>query len=146
VAVYAEDAAKVHLAFELRLDGTQLDPAMLGDGRHARSQAACKACQHELDRSCTPIFRGENLRMVGLECKGSLVALLLSQTVKAQDAGAAVRAPNPLAGRPPGELRGLGRLPQSLARLQQCLGVDTVVDVRRCHGMSPPIADDVAII
>ena len=67
VAVDAEDAADVHLAFELRLDRAQLDAAILRDGRDAGREAAREPDEHVLDRRDAVVLRGEDLRMIGLE-------------------------------------------------------------------------------
>src|SRR5947207_8812490 len=46
VAVDAEDAANVHLAFDVRLDRAQLDAAILRDRSDAGSEAAGKTDEH----------------------------------------------------------------------------------------------------
>ena len=77
------------------------------------------------------ILGGEDLRVVGLERRLGLVRLLLAEAEEALDVRLAVGAVLPLAGRPPRELRRLGRALQRLARVEQRLDVDSVV--RRCH-------------
>ena len=63
--------------------------------------------------------------------------LLLAEPEEALDVRLAVRAVLPLAGRPPRELRRLRRALQRLARIQQRLDVDSVVDRRHSHRDAP---------
>ena len=77
------------------------------------------------------ILRREDLRVVRLERGLGLVLLLLAEAEETLNVRLAVRAVLPLAGRPPRELRGLGRALQRLARVQQRLDVDSVVDFGR---------------
>src|ERR1700730_10871565 len=104
VAVDAEDAANVHLAFDLRLDGPQLDAAILRHGGNAGGQTAREADEHVLDRGDPVILRGEDLRVIRLERALGLVLLLLPESEETFDVRLTVRAVLPLAGRPPREL------------------------------------------
>src|SRR5262249_45022950 len=129
VAVDAEDALDVHRPLERRLDRAQLDLAQLRDRRHAGGQAAGQAGEHHLHRRRPLVLGGEDLGVVGVEGELGLVALLLAQAVEALDAGLAVGAVQPLATRLPVELRGLGRLAQRIARAQQRIDVDSVLNL-----------------
>ena len=83
VAVDAEDAADVHLAFELRLDRAQLDAAILRDGGDAGGEAAREADEHVLDRRDALVLGREDLGMVGVEGRLGLVLLLLAEAEEA---------------------------------------------------------------
>ncbi|MEJ2371199.1 MAG: hypothetical protein P8Y07_10180 [Gemmatimonadales bacterium] len=128
VGVDAEDALNVHRALECRLDGIQLDLAILGDRGDAGRQAGSQAGQHELDGRGPMVLGREDLRVVGVEREGGPVLLLLAESEESLDRGAAVRAVHPLAGRPPRELGRFRHVGQSLAGLEQRGDVYAVVD------------------
>src|SRR5687767_7420625 len=73
--------------------------------------------------------------MIRFESELGFVLLFLTETVKALDARAAMRAIHPFARGSPRELRRLGRLPECLTRLEQRAYVDAVVDRRLCHAV-----------
>src|SRR3984957_16627216 len=109
-----------------RLPRAQLDAAVLGDGRHACGQAAGQADDQVLDRRDALVLGREDLRVVGRERRLLLVALLLPETEEALDLHRAVDAVLPLGRGAPGELSGLRRALQHLARVEQRLYVDPV--------------------
>ena len=113
IAVDAKDALDVHVAFDRRLDRTQLNVAMLGDGGDAGGQAARQPDQHILHRRDAVVFGGKHLRMIGVERESLFVALLLAEAVIAFDGRTTERAVFPFDGRAPFELRGLGALPSA---------------------------------
>src|SRR5262249_52742910 len=80
VAVDAEDPADVMAALDGRLDGAELDPAVLRDRRDSGRETACEPDQEILDRRDPHVGRGEDLRVVGVEDGLGPVALLLAQT------------------------------------------------------------------
>src|SRR5262245_59614495 len=108
VAVDAENAADVYLAFEGRLDRTQLDAAVLRDRCDAGRETARETDEDVLDRRDAAILGREDLRMIGLERGLRLVLLLLAESVETVDVGFAVGAALPLAGRPPREFGCVG--------------------------------------
>ena len=118
--------ADVVMALDGRLDRTQLDAAVLRDGRHARRQAAGQADDEVLDRRDPGVRRRENLGVVGFEHRLFQVALLLPEAEEALDLHRAVHAALPLGGCAPGELSGLWRALQHIACIQQRLNVDSV--------------------
>src|SRR5215467_12364109 len=126
VAVGTEDPADVVRAFDRRLDGAQLDAAVLRDGRHAGCEATRQADEEVLDRRYAVVLRREDLRVVGFEHPLVLVALLLAETEEALDLDRAVHACLPHGGRAPAELSGLRRTLQRFTRLEQCLHVDPI--------------------
>ena len=86
--------------------------------------------QHELHRRRPVILGREDLGMVRVERVRRAVALLGAETEEALDGALAVRAVLPLGAGPPRELRALGRLGERVARIEQCLDIDAVVDRR----------------
>ena len=70
---------------------------------------------------------GEDLGVVGVEHRFGLVLCSCAETEEVLDLRRAVDAVLPLRGCPPGELRGLRRALQHLARVEQCLDVDSVL-------------------
>src|SRR5688572_2694667 len=136
VAVDTEDALDVHRAFELRFHGTQLNTAVLRDGRDAGGEAARKTREHELDGCRAAILRRKDLGMIRLERELGAVLLLLPEAEKVLDECAAARALLPFASGAPGEFRRFGRLAQSFTRLEQGAYIHTIV-YRRGHGESP---------
>src|SRR5262249_62363965 len=81
-------------------------------------------------------LRREVLGVARFERPLVVVALLLAEAEEALDLHRAVDATLPLGGRAPGELSGLGRGLQRVARLEQCLDVDSVGDLS--HAGIPP--------
>jgi hypothetical protein len=61
------DALDVHVAFDCRSDGAQLDDAVRGDRGDASGEAARQPDKHVLDGRRAVIFGGENFRMIGVE-------------------------------------------------------------------------------
>src|SRR5690606_10126629 len=137
VAIDAEDALDVHLALEPRLDAAELDAAVLRDRRNAGREAAREPDEHELDRRRAEILGRKHFRVIRLERELGLVLVLLAEAVEALHGRAAVGTVAPLASGTPGEHRGFGRLLQRLARGQQRLYVDSVIDHCRSHVPSP---------
>ena len=136
VAVGAEDPADVVPALDHGLDRAQLDATVLRDRCNTPRQAARQADEEVLDRRDAVILRREDLGVVGFEHPLIVVALLLPEAEKAPDLHRAVDAALPLGGRAPGELSGLRRSLQRVARLEQCLHVDSVGDCS--HVAIPP--------
>ena len=91
VAVDAEDPADVLRALDRRLDRAQLDAAVLRDRRDARRQAARQADEEVLDRRDAVVLGREDLRVVGVERRLGLVALLLAEAEEVLDRRRAVR-------------------------------------------------------
>src|SRR6202035_1778357 len=92
--------------------------------------------QEVLDRRDAVVRRREDLGVVGFEHRLVDVVVLLAEAEEALHLDLAVHAVLPLGGRPPGELGGLRRALQHLARLEQCLNVDSVGDCS--HVVLPP--------
>src|SRR6185312_11871374 len=113
-------------AFDRRGDRAQLDAAVLRDRRHARRQAAGQADDEVLDWRDAVVRGREDLGVVGLEHRLLQMVVLLAEAEEAVHLDLAVDAVLPLGRRPPGELGGLGRALQHLARVEQRLHVDTV--------------------
>jgi hypothetical protein len=120
-------------AFELGLDGSQLDAAILCHRGDPGGQAAGQPDEHVLDGRYAEVLGRKDFRMVRFERELGLVLLFRPQTVKPFDAGLAVGAVLPLAGGPPGEFRRFGRTSQRLTRGEQRVDIDAVVDSRLCH-------------
>src|SRR5690606_5965156 len=110
------------------LDALELDAAVLRDGRDTGREASGERREHGLDGGRSVVFGGEGLGVVTLEHEGLLVLVLLAETREALDGLAGVRAADPLRGRLPGELCGLGGLTQSVTGAQERVAVDSVVD------------------
>src|SRR6185295_10586480 len=91
-----------------------------------------------LDGRDAAILRREHLRVIRLERSLGLVLLLLAEPEEPVDVRLAVRATLPLAARPPRELRRIRGALERLARVQQRLHVDSVVDGRHSHD-DPPL-------
>ena len=85
---------------------------MFRDRGNARGETAGKPDEHQLDRRRTEILGGEHFRMIDVERKLGLVLLLFAKTMETLHGRLAVCSVLPLAGRPPLELRGLGRCRQ----------------------------------
>src|SRR5262245_33083533 len=66
--------------------------------------------------------------MIGIEVEGSLAVLLRAEAVEAFDGRVAVCAVLPFTDRAPLELCGFRSLGESVARVEQSLDVDAVVD------------------
>ena len=96
-----------------------------------------EADEDVLDRRDAVVLRREDLRVIRLERRLGLVLLLLAEAEEPVHVRPAVRAVLPLAGGPPRELRGLGRALERLARIEQRLHVDSVVDGRRAMVHAP---------
>src|SRR5262249_17280597 len=111
----------------------QLDAAVLRNGRHTRREAAGETDQHQFDRRRAVVLGSEDLRMIGLERELGLVLLLVPEPMEALDGRCGVGAVQPLAGRAPAELGGLGRVRQCFPCGQQRVDVDAVVDTRFSH-------------
>src|ERR1017187_7307142 len=126
VAVGTEDPADVMAALDRGLDRAQLDATVLRHGRNTPRQAARQADEEILDRRDAVVLGRENLGVVGLERPLFLVVLLLPEAEEALDLDRAVDAALPLGGRAPGELSGLRRALEHLARVEQRLNVHTV--------------------
>src|SRR5262249_31952232 len=107
VAVDTEDAVEIHLPFELRLYRAQLYAAVLRHGRHTRGEAAGETDQHQFDRRRAVVLGGKDLGVIGLEGELGFVLLLVPEPMEALDGRCGVGPAQPLAGRAPGELRGL---------------------------------------
>ena len=115
VAVDAEDALDIHVAFNRRRDRPQLDLPVLGHRRDAGGQATRQADQDILDGRRAHVLRGEDLGMVGIELEGFLAALLLAQAEETLDRRVAVGAVLPFTGGAPFEFGGFRRLGQRIA-------------------------------
>src|ERR1035438_2761458 len=137
VAVGTKDPADVVPALDRGLDRAELDATVLRDGRNTPRQAARQAHEEVLDRRDALVLRREDLRVVGFERPLFLVVLLLAEAEVAPDLHRAVHAALPLGRRAPGELSGLRRALQHLARVEQCLHIDTVGDCS--HVAIPPL-------
>ena len=118
----------VHVAFDRRRDGAQLDVAVLGDRGDAGGEAARQPDKHVLDGRRAVIFGGENFRMIGVEGEGALVVLFLAEAVIAFDRGVAVRAVLPLASGAPFELRRLWSIGERFASRDQRRDVHAIID------------------
>jgi hypothetical protein len=86
------------------------------------------ADQHEFDRRRAFVLGGKDFRMIRIELEGGLAMLLLAEAVKAFDARVTMCAVLPFARRAPLELGGRRSLSESIARVEQSLNVDAVVD------------------
>src|SRR5262249_9712428 len=86
-----------------------------------------EANQHIFDRCCAEILRSKHFGMVGIETELRLALLILPESEKVADSGAAVCAVHPIAGRLPAEPGRLGSLGEGLAGADQRFDVDTVV-------------------
>src|SRR5262249_52458707 len=127
VAVDAQDALDVHRSLDGGRDGAELDLSMLRHGCNAGREAGAEANQHIFDRCCAEILRSKHFGMVGIETELRLALLILSESEKVADSGAAVCAVHPIAGRLPAEPGRLGSLGEGLAGADQRFDVDTVV-------------------
>src|SRR6516162_3367555 len=67
VTVDAKNPLDVHPTLECRRDRVELDVAILGDGGHARGEAAREPAENHLDGRGTVVLGGEDLGVVGLE-------------------------------------------------------------------------------
>ena len=143
VVVDAEDALEVHVGLEGGLDRAKLDAAALGDRGDAGREAAREAREDDLHRGRRRCPRTRRPADDPPRPESLATGLLGAEPVEVADHGAAVGAIDPLAAGAPLELRGLGRMLERLARAEQRLDVDAVVDlrgVRTCrlgHSLSP---------
>src|SRR6202021_2492220 len=128
VAVGAEYPSDIVAALDHGLDRAQLDATVLRDGRDTPGQAARQADEEVLDRRDAVVGGREDLGVVGFERPLFVVIVLLPEAEEALDLDRAAPAPLPLGRRAPGELRGLGRALQHLARVEQRLHVYTIGD------------------
>ena len=101
-----------------------LDLPVLRDGGHTCCQAAGEPDEHVLDRGGAVVLGGEDLGVVGVEGEAGPIALLLAESEEALDLRPAVGPVLPLAGCPPPEGGGLGRLGERIAGAEQGFDVD----------------------
>src|SRR5215208_264266 len=139
IPVDAEDTLYVHGAFDRGRDGAQLDSAVLCNSRNAGCQATRQADQDVFDRGRSIIFGSKYFGVIGLEGEFRSMFLLRTKPKKAAYGRLAVGPADPLAGRTPFELGSFGRNGKRIARVEQRLNVDTVVDLflKRKHIRAP---------
>jgi hypothetical protein len=92
----AQDAAKVHVAFDRGLDAVQLHTSRRGDVRDAGGQAARQRDQQEFNRGRAGVVADEHCRVVGIELEHAHVLMLAAGTAERLDAAAAVGPAHPL--------------------------------------------------
>src|SRR5690606_6447959 len=124
----AEDAANIHLAFELRLDRAELNAAVLRDRRDAGGETAPKPGENQHDRRRAIVLGREDLRMIRFESKLGPMLMLLTEAVETFHVRSAMRAVQPFARGTPRELGRLGGLLQRFPCLEEGLNIDAVVD------------------
>ena len=115
IAVDAKDPLDIHVPFNRRDDRTELNAAMLGDGRNPRRKAARQPYQNIFDRRRAFVLGRKHLGVIGIELERGLAALLFAEAEEALDRRVAMGAVSPLASRAPLELRGLRSIRERLA-------------------------------